>query len=113
MGRQSGKSFTGGGAFVGVGLVKDGDSIITLNEQTTYPTWEFIYDPRIEQLKAKGALLGGAAGSTDASGFGSGSGSGFGTSPSSGFGTSPTSPSPTSPTTSPTGGSTGTPAPTQ
>ena len=33
--------------------MKEGDSIMTLNEQTTYPTWEFLYDPRIEQLKAK------------------------------------------------------------
>jgi type II secretory pathway pseudopilin PulG len=112
MGSQSASSITGAsGPFVGVGLVKDGDSIITLNEQTSYPTWEFIYDPRIEQLKAKNSLLGGAASSTDASGFGSGSGSGFGTSPSSGFGTSPTSPSPTSPTAPPAGGSTGTTTP--
>jgi type II secretory pathway pseudopilin PulG len=66
------------GPFVGVGLVKDGDSIVEPNEQTTYKTWEFIYDPRIEQLKAKGAMMGG--GST-----GPGSSSGTG---SSGFGTS-------------------------
>lgn len=70
-------SIGGSGPFVGVGLVKDGDSIITLNEQTTYNTWEFIYDPRIEQLKAKAAMMGGGA-----TGFGSsfGSGSGFGSS---------------------------------
>ena len=41
--------------------MKKGDSVITLNEQTTYNTWEFIYDPRIEQLKAKAGLLGGGA----------------------------------------------------
>lgn len=72
-------SIGGSGPFVGVGLVKDGDSIITLNEQTTYNTWEFIYDPRIEQLKAKAAMMGGGA-----TGFGSsagqGSNSGFGSS---------------------------------
>ena len=72
-------SIGGSGPFVGVGLVKDGDSIITLNEQTTYNTWEFIYDPRIEQLKAKGAMMGGGA-----TGFGSSSGSGS----NSGFGSS-------------------------
>lgn len=76
----SASSFTGAsGPFLGVGLVKDGDSIITLNEQTTYNTWEFIYDPRIEQLKAKAAMMGGGA-----TGFGSSSGSGS----SSGFGSS-------------------------
>ena len=39
-----------------------------LNEQTTYKTWEFIYDPRIEQLYAKASLFGGA--STASSGWG-------------------------------------------
>ncbi|QNI36203.1 type II secretion system protein [Edaphobacter albus] len=75
---QSATSFTGGGApIVGVGSSRSGDSISVLNEQTTYQTWEFIYDPRIEQLKAKAALLGGGS----SSGFGSGSSgssSGFG-----------------------------------
>lgn len=73
------------GPFVGVGLTKDGSSIMTLNEQTTYPTWEFLYDPRIEQLKAKVSLFGGGMTTTDAGDLGSASGSksGFG---SSGFG---------------------------
>jgi type II secretory pathway pseudopilin PulG len=42
--------------FMGVGLNAPGDSIVELNEQTTYATWEFLYDPRIELLKAKGGL---------------------------------------------------------
>jgi type II secretory pathway pseudopilin PulG len=92
MGSQSATSFTGGGApFEGVGLVKDGDSIVTLNEQTTYKTWEFIYDPRIEQLKAAAALQGGGANGTGVgagSSFGSGSSSSFGSGSSSGFGNS-------------------------
>lgn len=75
----SASSFTGAsGPFIGVGLVKDGDSIITLNEQSTYNTWEFIYDPRIELLKAKAALMNGAP--SAGSGFGSGSSTGFGSS---------------------------------
>ena len=118
---QSASSFTGSGApFVGVGVPKEGDSITILNEQTTYNTWEFLYDPRIEQLYAKGALLGGGstglganagsasgfgstpgASSPTTSGFGSSPGSGFGSSPSSGFGSSPGSSSPTPPTTPP------------
>ena len=39
---QSATSFTGGGApFLGVGSSATGDSIVVVNEQTTYPTWEF------------------------------------------------------------------------
>jgi type II secretory pathway pseudopilin PulG len=70
------------GPFVGVGLSKDGSSIMTLNEQTTYPTWEFLYDPRIEQMKAKVSLFGGGMTSTDAGALGSASDSksGFGSS---------------------------------
>ena len=104
IGSQSASTFSGGGApFVGVGVPKEGDSITILNEQTTYNTWEFIYDPRIEQLYAKGALMGGGstglgANSGSASGFGSTPSSGFGTTPSSGFGSTPGSPSPTAPT---------------
>jgi len=113
----SGSGFPGGGGpFMGVGLPKEGSSIVVLNEQTTYQTWEFLYDPRIEQLKAQASLFGGApsAGSAgslgsaasltsgtggtspggagtssgfgSSSGFGTGSGSGFGSSPSSGTG---------------------------
>jgi len=77
IGSQSATSFTGGGApIVGVGSSRSGTSITVLNEQTTYQTWEFIYDPRIEQLKAKAGLLGGGTNST----FGSGSSTGFGSS---------------------------------
>ena len=110
---NSGGSSIGGGApFVGVGVPKEGDSITVLNEQTTYNTWEFIYDPRIEQLYAKGALFGGgASGLGSAAGNSSGIGgaapsSGFGTTPSSGFGSTPGSgfgstPGTSSPTTTP------------
>jgi hypothetical protein len=58
---QSASAFTGTGQpFVGIGIPKEGESITVLNEQTTYQTWEFIYDPRIEQMYAKSALLGGS-----------------------------------------------------
>ena len=93
---QSATSFTGTGLpIMGVGSAAAGTSIVVLNEQTTYPTWEFIYDPRIEQLKAKSSVLGGSLGSATASGFGSsatGLGQGTGSSGStSGFGSSGTS----------------------
>jgi type II secretory pathway pseudopilin PulG len=113
IGGQSASTFSGSAQpFVGVGVPKEGDSITVLNEQTTYNTWEFIYDPRIEQLYAKGALLGAGAsalGSGSGSSMGSGSGSspsGLGNSPNSGtglgsgsgLGTMPGSTSPTTPT---------------
>ena len=109
-GSQSGSGFpTGTGApFVGVGSSKSGESITVLNEQPSYQTWEFIYDPRIEQMKAKSSLFGG--GPATSSGLGSlqgnaspGMGGPSTTTPGStntpGFSTTPGSPttSPTSP----------------
>jgi type II secretory pathway pseudopilin PulG len=48
------------GPFMGVGSEGSGNSIITPNEQSTYESWEFLYDPRIEKLKAAAALNAGA-----------------------------------------------------
>ena len=74
-GSQSASSFTGGGSpFMGIGSSKTGDSIIEPNEQTTYQTWEFLYDPRLEQLKAKASLFGGTPTAAGSSGLGSASG---------------------------------------
>ncbi len=74
-GSQSATSFTGGGSpFMGIGSSKTGDSIIEPNEQTTYQTWEFLYDPRLEQLKAKASLFGGTPTAAGSSGLGSASG---------------------------------------
>lgn len=113
---QDATSFTGsgGGPIIGIGSSKSGEAMLVVNEQTTYETWEFLYDPRIEQLYAKGTLLGGVgSGSGTSSGFGSGSGTGtnngFGNPGNLGFGsgtpggtgtgtgnpTGPTGPSPT------------------
>lgn len=60
------------GPFVGVGVPKEGESVITLNEQTDYSKWEFIYDPRIEQLYAQSSLFGGGI-ATSTGGLGSAS----------------------------------------
>jgi type II secretory pathway pseudopilin PulG len=89
----TGTSLTGVGApIVGIGSSAKGSSILALNDQITYETWEFLYDPAIEQLK-KGFL-----GGTVATGLGSASGN-----MSPGQGNSPTnSPTPTSPSPSPT-----------
>jgi len=76
---QSATSFGGsGGPFLGIGSSAGGSSIVVLNEQTTYPTWEFIYDPRIEQRKARVNLLGGGMTTSGASGLGGASGSNSG-----------------------------------
>ncbi|WP_353063257.1 type II secretion system protein [Tunturibacter psychrotolerans] len=93
---QSGSGFGVGGApFVGVGIPKEGTSIVVLNEQKSYNTWEFIYDPRIEQLKQAAGLLGGgnqglgSAGGMNSGVGGTGTGtSGYGASGTSGFGSS-------------------------
>jgi hypothetical protein len=56
---------------MGVGTLRSGNSIIEPNQQTTYDTWEFLYDPRIELMYAKSNILGGGISSTSASAFGS------------------------------------------
>jgi type II secretory pathway pseudopilin PulG len=92
IGGQSGiGSAATAGPIVGVGLVKSGNSIMTLNEQTTYETWEFLYDPRIEQLKARVSLFGGGMASTDAANLGSAADSKSSSSGSLNFGSSSTS----------------------
>ena len=49
----------GVGQVMGVGSSRSGSSILTPNQQTSYETWEFLYDPRIERLYAKASILGG------------------------------------------------------
>ncbi|HLI75611.1 MAG TPA: hypothetical protein VKV02_01600 [Acidobacteriaceae bacterium] len=73
---STGSPLGGGGAIIGVGTAATGTSITAPNQQTTYETWEFWYDPRIEQLYAKGKMNagigGGAPSSQPASSFGTG-----------------------------------------
>jgi len=69
---SSGFGSGGVGQIMGVGSAKSGDSILTPNQQATYDTWEFLYDPRIELMYAKSNILGGGGlGSQSASSFGS------------------------------------------
>lgn len=51
----------GVGQIMGVGTSRKGDSILNPNQQTTYDTWEFIYDPKIELLYQQASILGGPA----------------------------------------------------
>ena len=75
IGSQSASSFGGSGApFVGVGSAAGGEAIVVVNEQTTHPTWEFLYDPRIEAMRAKTSIFGGGVASMGAGGLGSASG---------------------------------------
>jgi type II secretory pathway pseudopilin PulG len=71
-GAGAGTSSSGGvGQIMGVGTSRTGTSLLTPNAQTTYETWEFLYDPKIELLYAKSNLLGGSVSSQSASSFGS------------------------------------------
>ena len=97
IGSQSATSFSGTGApFLGVGLPSPGNSILTVNEKTAYADWEFLYDPRIEQLRSKVNLLGGGISATGTSSLGSASG----------FSSTPISSNPSSTTTPPSNSST-------
>jgi hypothetical protein len=58
------------GVIVGVGTSKSGTSITEPNAQTSYETWEFWYDPRIEMLKQAVNVTGGGMSSQSASSFG-------------------------------------------
>ncbi len=81
-----------GGPIMGIGTSKSGDSVLNVNGEGTYQNWEFLYDPRIEQLYAKGNLLGGGITS------GSPGGNGLQTTPINGTLPGQSTPTPTSPT---------------
>jgi type II secretory pathway pseudopilin PulG len=104
----------GGGAIIGVTTARTGASMTQPNQQSTYETWEFWYDPRIEQLYQKGitnmGIGGGAPGSTPASSIGTTPG---GLSGSSSFSNTPGASSPSTPAPSPLGSGLGTTTPQQ
>jgi type II secretory pathway pseudopilin PulG len=72
------------GPIMGVGVSKSGQAFLAVNGEDQYENWEFLYDPRIEQLYAKGNLLGG--GGMMSGGTGTGTGGFPSTGTSSGFG---------------------------
>ncbi len=85
-GSQNATGFTGStGPFMGVGLPNTGEAFLSVNGVSTYEDWEFLYDPRIEQLYAKGATMGGGISSGSGT-SGGGSGGSFGGSGGGAFG---------------------------
>ncbi len=93
------------GQIMGVGTSKTGASILNPNEQTTYDTWEFIYDPKIELLYQQSNMLGGGTtNSQSLSSFGSNAVTGQSNSAgaSTGNGGSNNTPPPSPPTPPPT-----------
>lgn len=85
-------SFQGSkGAFVGVGSNAKGHGLVEWNGSEEIEDWEFLYDPRVELLKAKVSILGGTPAASGTGSLGnsiaptSGATGTFGTSPS-GFG---------------------------
>jgi type II secretory pathway pseudopilin PulG len=64
-----------GGIIKGVGSSRSGDSILEPNGQSTYETWEFWYDPRLDLLRKNVSITGGGIAG---GGLGTGSGSSIG-----------------------------------
>ena len=95
------------GPIMGVGSSKSGAAFIAVNQQTNYQDWEFLYDPRIEQLKANVSIFGGGIATGGAS-------SGLGSAPAStgigGLGSTPGQPASGTGATNPPG-TTGTTTP--
>jgi type II secretory pathway pseudopilin PulG len=89
----------GVGQIMGVGSAKTGTSILTPNEQTTYETWEFLYDPKIELLYQQANTLGGGAGGSvnSVSPSSLGSSPGQSNTPGGSNNSTPTTPRPNSP----------------
>lgn len=50
------------GPIMGVGVPKAGEAFLSVNGVSTYDQWEFLYDPRIEQMYAQSGALGGGGG---------------------------------------------------
>ncbi|WP_047489719.1 hypothetical protein [Terriglobus sp. TAA 43] len=112
LGGNNATSFQGSkGAIIGVGSNGKGHGLVEWNGSENIEDWEFLYDPRVELLKARVSIFGGtpaANGNGSFGSFGNGVGSPPGTTtPGSPTGTDPNSSSGTPSTSAPT---TGTPS---
>lgn len=107
LGGNNASSFQGSkGVIIGVGSNGKGHGLVEWNGSENIEDWEFLYDPRVEMLKAKVSIFGGSPATS-----GNGSlGSGFAPAGATGLNgsTTPTDPNGTSGTTPSTGTSPGT-----
>jgi type II secretory pathway pseudopilin PulG len=112
LGTPAGSSTSGAGSdssgeigpIMGVGTSKTGPSILNPNGQSTYETWEFLYDPKIELMYAKASILGGGMSAGSATSLGDASTSGN-SNPLGGSNATPTAGSTTTSPNSPTSSS--------
>ncbi len=72
-GRADATSFQGSkGAIVGVASKAKGHGLVEWNGSENIEQWEFLYDPRVELLKAKVSLFGGSPAASGSGSLGSG-----------------------------------------
>ena len=57
---------------MGVGSSATGNAVLAVNGQTTYETWEFLYDPRVERLRQAAQGVQSGSGNGNAAGLGAG-----------------------------------------
>lgn len=106
LGGNNATSFQGSkGAIIGVGSNGKGHGLVEWNGSENIEDWEFLYDPRVELLKARVSIFGGSPAANGSGSFGS-LGNGLGTNGVNGSNASSTSNTPTSST--PTTGTSGT-----
>ena len=75
------------GPFMGVGTSASGASLTEPNQQKAYEDWEFLWDPRIDELKSKTSIFGGGpASGSPPSGFPGATGTTGPTGPTGGLG---------------------------
>ena len=60
------------GAILGVGSDAKGHGLVEWNGSANIEDWEFLYDPRVEQLKAKVSIFGGSPAANGSGSLGSG-----------------------------------------
>ncbi len=97
------------GAVVGVGSNAKGPGLVEWNGSADISAWEFLYDPRVEMLKAKVSLFGGSPAANGSGSLGGGFAPIGGSTPGTSFGAPASGTSGTSGT---TGATTGTNTPT-
>ena len=90
LGGTSATDFKGStGPFVGVASTAKGSGLVEWNGSANIEDWEFLYDPRVEILRQRVSLFGGAPASPGTGSLGSNSASTFGAPAGSPNGTSP------------------------